>query len=67
MGVFWGDFTRREREANAANTRELLGWLAAGELRPFVSARYPLARAAEALRAVKERKALGKVLVLPEE
>jgi NADPH2:quinone reductase len=65
VGVFWGDFTRKEAELNRRNTAELLSWLAKGELRPYIGARYPLARGAEALREVKERRARGKVLVLP--
>ena len=66
VGVFWGDFTRKERDAHRENTQQLLKWFASGEIRPLVSERFPLARAAEALRAVKDRKVKGKVLVLPE-
>src|SRR6478752_112593 len=43
VGVFWGDFTRREPAANRDNMRELVGWLAEGALRPHIGARYPLA------------------------
>jgi len=32
VGVFWGEFTRREPEKNAANVSELLGWLASGRV-----------------------------------
>src|SRR4029079_14398053 len=56
VGVFWGEFTRREPEKNAANVSELLGWLASGRVSPLVSARYPLSKAVEALRAVLDRK-----------
>ena len=66
VGVFWGDFTRKEPEAHKANTRQLVEWVASGELRPLISGRFPLARGIEALRAVKDRKVTGKVLVLPE-
>lgn len=66
VGVFWGDFTRREPATHLANTRQLLQWVAAGEVKPLISARFPLARGTEALRAVKDRKVTGKVLVLPE-
>jgi NADPH2:quinone reductase len=66
VGVFWGDFTRKEPEAHRANTRQLVEWVASGELRPLISERFPLARGIEALRAVKDRKVTGKVLVLPE-
>ena len=66
LGVFWGDFTRREPEAHAANTRQLVQWMAAGELEPLICERLPLAQGVEALRLVKERRVRGKVLVLPE-
>ena len=63
VGVFWGEFTRREPASSGANMRELVEWAAAGRLRPLVSARYPLARAAEAIAEVRERRSKGKVLV----
>ena len=65
VGVFWGEFTRREPGKNAVNVSELLGWLASGRVRPLVSARYPLSKAVEALRAVLDRKVTGKVVIIP--
>ena len=65
VGVFWGDFTRREPAANRANMAELAAWLAEGKLRPHIGARYPLAEGAKAIADVRERRAVGKVLVLP--
>jgi NADPH2:quinone reductase len=65
VGVFWGDFTRREAELNRRNMAELVEWVAAGRLKPLISARYPLARGGEAIRAVRVRRARGKVIVLP--
>ncbi len=63
VGVFWGDFTRREPKRNQENLRELLGWLQAGKLRPRISATYPLERAADALRDITERRVKGKVVL----
>ncbi|HEX4870341.1 MAG TPA: NADPH:quinone oxidoreductase family protein, partial [Moraxellaceae bacterium] len=65
LGVFWGDFAAREPQANMANGMQLFQWLMQGELRPHISARYPLEQAAEALRALMERKVTGKVVLLP--
>jgi NADPH2:quinone reductase len=65
VGVFWGDFTRREAEANRANMAQLVAWLAEGKLRPHIGARYRLAEGARAIADVRERRAVGKVLVLP--
>ena len=65
LGVFWGEFARRDAAANAGNTRMLLRWVAAGELKPPVSARYPLARAGDALAALTRREVTGKVVIVP--
>lgn len=65
VGVFWGAFLEREPEAARANARQLLQWLASGAIRPHISQRFPLARAADALREVAERRATGKVIVVP--
>jgi NADPH2:quinone reductase len=67
VGVFWGEFVRREPAANAANTRELLAWLREGALHPLTSARYPLSRASEALEALLGRQAIGKLVILPQQ
>lgn len=66
VGVYWGEWTRREPAAAAAAMEELLGWLAAGKLKPHLSGRYPLARAGEALAALASRKVAGKLVVEPE-
>jgi NADPH:quinone reductase len=65
VGVFWGDFTRREPQAFAASVGQLGKWYADGKLRPHVSETYPLARAAAAIRTLASRGAIGKVLVVP--
>ncbi len=65
VGVFWGDFVKREPRASAAAMGQLLGWLAEGKLRPHISARYALAQTAQALNDMAARKVTGKVLILP--
>ncbi|EYB69114.1 zinc-binding alcohol dehydrogenase [Deinococcus phoenicis] len=65
VGVFWGEFARRDPRGNARNMARLLGWVADGTLRPLVSERYPLERTPEALRALLERRVTGKVVVTP--
>ena len=42
-------------------------WYRAGKLKPHVSATYPLARAADALNDMAERRVMGKVVLVPEE
>src|SRR5215213_6854314 len=42
VGVFWGDFTRREPVQFAQSVRQLGEWYAQGKLRPHVSQTLPL-------------------------
>ena len=65
VGVFWGEFARREPQANLAAMREMLGWMAEGKLKPLVSKRYALGETAQALNDMAERKVTGKVVIVP--
>ena len=65
VGVFYGAMTARQPELNAEISSELIRLVASGELRPHVSARYPLERAGEALRSLTDRTAIGKVVITP--
>ena len=65
VGVFWGEFAKREPKANLAAMREMLGWMAEGKLRPLVSKRYVLADTAQALNDMAARKVTGKVVIVP--
>jgi NADPH2:quinone reductase len=47
------------------SVEELLAWYAEGRLRPAVTHRLPLERGAEAIRLLTDRKAHGKVVVVP--
>ena len=62
-GVFWGAFAARDPERNAAHVEQLFRWWDEGKIAPKISATYPLERAAEAIAALKERKAVGKLVV----
>jgi NADPH2:quinone reductase len=63
IGVYWGDWTRREPEAFAARVRQLGEWHRAGQLKPHISATLPLTRAAEALRMMASRQVTGKIVL----
>ena len=63
VGVFWGDFARREPKAFAESVRQLARWYGEGRLRPHVSQTLPLERAAEAIQLLASRKAKGKVVL----
>jgi NADPH:quinone reductase len=63
VGVFFGEMVRREPEVAHQNARELFELYVSGALRPHVSRTYPLAESAEALLALANREALGKLVV----
>jgi len=66
----WPFFVKQQRLIGSygRNRRDLaatLEWAAAGKLVPVIDRTFPLAEAAQAFAALRERKVLGKVLVTP--
>lgn len=64
MGVFWGSFTTRDPQRNQEHLHELMTWFLEGKLQPHIAATYPLERAADALNDMRERKIMGKAVLL---
>jgi NADPH:quinone reductase len=62
-GVFWGGFFARDPKLNAAHVEQLFRWWDEGKIGPKISATYPLERAGEAIAALRDRKAVGKLVV----
>jgi NADPH:quinone reductase len=65
VGVFWGASMARDPKTGLANLTQITKWIAEGKLKPHVSAKIPLSRAGEAIRLLMDRKAQGKVVVMP--
>ena len=63
VGVFWGDFARREPARFADSMRQLAKWYREGRLKPHVSETFPLEKAADALKLMAARKVKGKVVL----
>ena len=63
VGVFWGDFTRREPRAFAQSLAQLGRWYAEGKVHPHVSQTLPLEQAAQAISLLASRQAKGKVVI----
>jgi NADPH:quinone reductase len=63
VGVFWGAWVGKNPQRHQESVAELLEMYAQGKIKPFVSERFPLARAAEAIKHLASRKAMGKVVV----
>src|SRR5262252_10240696 len=64
IGFTHGALNRHDPARVARNAAVLLGWLAAGRIKPYHSHALPLAQAATALQLIIERKVIGKVLLL---
>ena len=62
-GVFWGGFFARDPKRNAEHVEQLFRWWDEGRIAPKVSATYPLERAGEAIAALRDRRAVGKLVV----
>jgi NADPH:quinone reductase len=67
VGVFWGDFVRRESTLNSQNMVQLFSWLREKKISPLISRRYPLSQAPAALDALLARQVVGKLVVLPQQ
>lgn len=64
IGVFWGEFAKREPELHAANVAALMALYSTGRVKPAVTERFPLSRGAEAIARLAAREARGKIVVL---
>src|SRR5438270_15107 len=63
-GVFWGAFAARDPKANAGHVEQLFRWWGEGKITPMISGTYTLDRAGEAIAALRDRKAVGKLVVM---
>ncbi|WP_171241247.1 NADPH:quinone oxidoreductase family protein [Ruegeria sp. HKCCA5491] len=63
VGVFWGASVMRDPAAHAANMKDLFTLYTEGKIKPQISASFPLEQAAEALKLMDDRKAMGKVVL----
>ena len=63
VGVFWGAFTERETSENLVNNQELISFYLDKKITPYVSQQFPLEQAGEAIKALANRQAVGKLVV----
>jgi NADPH2:quinone reductase len=64
IGFTIGALSRLDPAREQKNLATLMTWLAAGRITPHVSHRLPLEKAAEALTLVRERKVIGKAVLV---
>jgi NADPH2:quinone reductase len=65
LGVFWGQWVRHDQDAYKAAIGELAQWCAQGKLSCHVQQAYSLADTPIALKALADRKVMGKLVVHP--
>jgi len=63
VGVFWGAFRLNYTKEDNENFEQLFAWYAQGKLKPFTSKTYTLHETALALNDLKNRKAIGKLII----
>lgn len=63
IGVYWGEFVKREPAAHRQNMAQIFDWAARKKISAHVHAVLPLDRIAEALNMLKARKAQGKIVL----
>ena len=64
VGVFWGDFARREPQANAAMMAELAKWYAEGKVKPVIDRTMPLSDLKAAYAHMGSRGVMGKLVMV---
>lgn len=65
VGVFWGDFSKREPAANAAMMSELATWYAQGKIKPVIDRTMPLSDLKAAYAHMGSRGVKGKLVLVP--
>ncbi len=63
VGVFWGDFARREPKANAAMMATLVEWYQQGKIKPVIDSTMHLSQLAAAYERMGSRAVMGKLVL----
>ena len=64
VGVFWGDFSKREPKANAAMMVELAQWYGKGKIKPVIDRTMPMAKLKAAYAHMGSRGVKGKLVMV---
>ena len=64
VGVFWGDFAKREARANAAMMSELAQWYGQGKIKPVIDRTLPMAELKAAFAHMGSRGVKGKLVMV---
>ncbi|KQR44916.1 NADPH:quinone oxidoreductase family protein [Acidovorax sp. Leaf160] len=64
VGVFWGDFAKREPQNNAAMMGELARWYAEGKVKPVIDRTMPMSQLKAAYAHMGSRGVMGKLVMV---
>ena len=64
VGVFWGDYAKREPQANQAMMSELAQWYASGKVKPVIDRTMPMADLKAAYAHMGSRGVMGKLVMV---
>jgi NADPH2:quinone reductase len=64
VGVFWGDFARREPQANATMMAELARWYTEGRIKPVIDRTMPMNELKAAYARMGSRAVMGKLVMV---
>ena len=64
VGVFWGDFARREPQANDAMMQELVRWYQQGQIKPAIDRTMPMSELKAAYARMASREVMGKLVLV---
>ena len=64
VGVFWGDFAKREPKASAAALAELAQWYGQGKIKPVIDRTMPMAELKAAYAHMGSRGVMGKLVMV---
>jgi NADPH:quinone reductase len=64
VGVFWGDFTKREPKAFMKDVQQLAAWYAQGKIKPLIDRVLPMAQLKEAYAHMGRRGVKGKIVMV---
>jgi NADPH2:quinone reductase len=65
VGVFWGEFVRREPKAFQMGLGQLFKWYAEGKVKPAIDTRFALKDLSAAYQRMGSRQVMGKLILVP--
>jgi NADPH2:quinone reductase len=64
VGVFWGDFAKREPKANSLMMHELAAWYLQGKVKPVIDHILPMSELKAAFTLMASRSVKGKLVLV---